>query len=59
MDEACWTLFETPRKVVEEASDTVELQSKNGEDTSFTALGVISSAEEKSNETIPRQNQLQ
>jgi hypothetical protein len=48
MDETCWRLFETPRKVLaEKGSDTVNLESTTGEKVSFTALGAISCASQK------------
>lgn len=48
MDETCWRLFESPRKVLaEKGTETVKLCSKSGEKTSFTALGAISAAGQK------------
>jgi hypothetical protein len=45
MDETCWRLFETPRKVLaEKGTETVKLAAKTSEKTSFTALGAISAA---------------
>jgi hypothetical protein len=49
MDETCWPLSEAPRKVLaEKKCGTVKLESTTGERTSFTALGTISCAGEKS-----------
>jgi hypothetical protein len=43
MDDTCWRLFESPTKVLaEKEAETVKLQSKKSEKTSFTAHGAIS-----------------
>jgi hypothetical protein len=48
MDETCWRLFETPRKVLaEKGAETVKLQSKTSKKISFTALGAIPAIGEK------------
>jgi hypothetical protein len=48
MDETCWRLYETPRKVLaEKGAETVKLQAAVSEKTSFAALGAISVAGSK------------
>jgi hypothetical protein len=48
MDDTCWRLFETPKKVLaEKGTETVTLRSSTSDKTSFTALGTISAAGRK------------
>jgi hypothetical protein len=45
MDDTCWRLSETPRRVMaEKGLDTVKLESTTGQRASSTALGAISCA---------------
>jgi hypothetical protein len=48
MDETCWRLFETPRKVVAQTgTESVKVSAPAGEKTCFTALATISAAGDK------------
>jgi hypothetical protein len=48
MDETCWRLFETPKKVLaEKGTETVKLRSATSDKTSFTAPGTISASGRK------------